>query len=107
MDSEIEGAMLRRVVTHEGRMGVLCLLDGASLSASLLAAFLERPEKLIGYWLAMLDVFDLVEWNHATATYAATLDDQPEWVREAVRQNCARVLDPRLTHRPHRRIGRR
>lgn len=92
-DAEVKETILRRVVNHDGHASVLCsLLGGAPLSVPQLSTRLDKPELLVNIWVAMLDRFDLVECDRATGAYTATLDGHPKWVRETVRQNCARAL---------------
>jgi hypothetical protein len=88
---------LEMVVKHDGRLNLLCcLLDGEALSIQQLAARIGEPSQTVRYWANLLDSFDLVEKSDSLDDgepfYVATLDDHPEWVREAVRQHCLRAL---------------
>jgi DNA-binding transcriptional ArsR family regulator len=80
---------LERVVMHDGRLNVLCcLLDGTHLSVRQLAARTGAPPRAVSYWITLLHSVDLVErqavLEDGEPLYEATLDDHPEWVREAV-----------------------
>jgi hypothetical protein len=85
----VSRAALEAVVNHEGRLDLLCcLLDGAPLSARQLSARIGRGLSVVGHWVKLLEAFDLIgqvgDRGDAEALYAATLDEQPDWVREAV-----------------------
>lgn len=88
---------LETIVKHDGRLNLLCcLLDGGPLSVPQIAARIGESSQAVRYWANLLDSFDLVEKRDALGdggpVYAATLDDHPEWVREAVRQHRPRAL---------------
>jgi hypothetical protein len=93
----VSSSRLGMVVKHDGRLNVLCcLLDGGPLSVPQLAARIGESSQAVRYWTNLLDSFDLVEkrdaLNDGEPLYAATLDDHPEWVREAVRQHRPRAF---------------
>ncbi len=88
---------METVVNHDGRLNLLCcLLDAGPLSVPQLAARVGESRQAVRYWIALLDSFDLVERREELAggglLYEATLDDHPEWVREAVRQHRPRAI---------------
>lgn len=88
---------LEMVVKHDGRLNLLCcLLDCGPLSVSQLAARIGESTQAVRYWVNLLGAFDLVEERDGPEggepVYAVTLDDQPGWVREAVRQHRPRAL---------------
>ena len=77
---------------HDGRLDVLCcILDGGPLAVPQLSARTGRPRKVVAYWVELLDSFDLVEKvgdpGGGEPLYAATLDDHPSWVWEAVKEH--------------------
>jgi DNA-binding transcriptional ArsR family regulator len=93
----VSPAQLEMVVKHGGRLNVLrCLLDGGPLSVSQLAARIGEPAQAVRYWVRLLDSFDLIEereeLNDGQPVYVANLDDQPEWIREAVRHRRPRAF---------------
>lgn len=80
---------LEAIVKHDGRLALLCcLLDGGPLSVPQLAARTGEPPRSVRYWVSLLDAFSLVDrlgdLDGGEPLYALTLDDHPEWVREAV-----------------------
>jgi len=88
---------LETIVKHDGRLNLLCcLLDGAPLSVPQIAARIGESSQAVSYWVNLLDSFNLVEKRDSLGdgrpVYTATLDDHPEWVREAVRQHRPRAL---------------
>lgn len=88
---------LEMVVKHDGRLNLLCcLLDEGPLSVPQLAARTGESPQAVRYWANLLDSFELIEERAALddgePLYAATLDDHPRWVLEAVRQHRPRAL---------------
>lgn len=74
---------------HDGRLDVLCcLLDGGPLSVTQLGARIGESSQTVHYWVSLLDSFSLVQRlgdpGGRRPLYAATLDEHPDWVREAV-----------------------
>jgi hypothetical protein len=93
----VSSSRLEVIVKHDGRLSLLCcLLDDGPLSVPQLAARIGESAQAVRYWAKLLDSFDLVEKragpDDGEPLYAATLDDHPEWVREAVRQHRPRAL---------------
>jgi len=83
---------LEQIVKHDGRLNLLsCLVANGSLSPTQLAMRIGESVQAVCYWLRLLDRFDLVEEGEAAsrgeAVYSATLEEHPDWVREAVRQH--------------------
>jgi DNA-binding transcriptional ArsR family regulator len=77
---------------HEGRLDVLCcILDGGPLAISQLSARTGLPLQAVSHYLKLLESFGLVaklgDPGGGEALYAATLDDHPDWVREAVEEH--------------------
>lgn len=89
---------LEQIVKRDGRLNLLsCLVANGSLSASELAARTGDSLQAVSYWLRLLDRFDLVDEDEVAnrpdeVIYSATLDEQPKWVREAVRQHRPRSI---------------
>jgi hypothetical protein len=80
---------MEAIVKHDGRLDVLCcILDGGPLAASQLSARIGRPLKAVDHYVKLLDSFGLVkklgDLDGGEPLYAATLDEHPDWVREAV-----------------------
>lgn len=74
---------------HDGRLDVLCcLLDGGPLSVAQLGARIGASSRTVHYWVSLLESFGLVQrlgdLDGRTPLYAVTLDEHPDWVREAV-----------------------
>jgi len=93
----VSSPRLETVVNHDGRLNLLCcLLDAGPLSVPQLAARAGESPQAVRYWVSLLDLFDLVEMrgvlDDGEPLYSVTLDDHPEWVREAVRQHRPRAL---------------
>ena len=83
---------LEAIVKHDGRLDVLCcILDGGPLAIPQLSARTRSSRKAVGHWIKLLDQFDLVERvgdpGGGEPLYAATLDEHPDWVREAVEKH--------------------
>jgi predicted transcriptional regulator len=88
---------LEIVVHHDGRLNVLCcLLDNGPLSIRQLAARTGDSAQAIHYWVRLLEAFALIrhegESGGGEALYVASLDGQPEWVLEAVRNHRPRTI---------------
>jgi hypothetical protein len=80
---------LEAIVMHDGRLDVLCcILDGGPLTVPQLSARTGQPLHAVGHWVKLLDAFGLVakigDLDGGEPLYAATLDDLPDWVRQAV-----------------------
>jgi hypothetical protein len=80
---------MEAIVRHDGRLNVLCcLLDGGPLSVPQLGARLGESSQAVHYWVNLLDSFSLVQrlgdLDGGEPLYAVTLDEHPDWVREAV-----------------------
>lgn len=74
---------------HDGRLDVLCcLLDGGPLSVPQLGARIGESPRIVHYWATLLESFSLVQrlgdLSGRTPLYVVTLDEHPDWVREAV-----------------------
>jgi hypothetical protein len=85
----VNTSRLEMVVRHDGRLDLMCcLLDSGPLSVPQLAARIGGVPQAVRYWVNLLDSFDLVEkrgeLDDGEGLYAITLDEHPEWVREAV-----------------------
>ncbi len=85
----VSSSSLEAIVTHDGRLDVLCcILDGGPLAVPQLSARTGRSVKAVGHYVKLLDSFDLVEkvggLDGGVPLYAASLDEHPDWVREAV-----------------------
>lgn len=82
---------LEAIVKHDGRLDMLsCLLDGEPLAVPQLSAETGLSMTAIRHHVKLLDAFDLVEKAGELGgepRYAATLDDHPDWVREAVAEH--------------------
>ena len=88
---------LEMVVKHDGRLDVMCcLLDGGPLSVPQITARTGASMGVVHYWVCLLDTFSLVEkqveLGAGESRYVATLDEHPEWVREAVARHRPRTL---------------
>jgi hypothetical protein len=94
---EVVKSRMDLVVKHDGRLNLLCcLVDEGQLSVPQLAARIGESVQAVRYWASLLDTFGLVEeldpLDDGEPLYVATLDDQPEWVQEAIRQHRPRAL---------------
>lgn len=73
---------------HEGRLDVMCCLeDEGPLGVEQLATRTGRPRVAIGRYLRLLGTLELVSRTlvkGGATVYELTLDDHPDWVREAV-----------------------
>lgn len=77
---------------HDGRLDVLCcLLDGGPLAVPQLAARTGELPQTVRYWVRLLESYGLVEaladLDGGEPLYAVTLDEHPDWVREAVEEH--------------------
>jgi DNA-binding transcriptional regulator GbsR (MarR family) len=81
---------LESLMRHDGRVDLLaCLVDGEPLAAPQLSAETGQSMTAVRHHLKLLGAFDLVEEKGVFGEeprYTATLDDHPEWVREAVEE---------------------
>ncbi len=78
---------------HDVRLDVLCcLLDGEPLTDLQLSARTGKSLPVVVHHLRLLDSFDLVDKEDSPEDgrplYVATLDEHPDWVREAVEAHC-------------------
>lgn len=93
----MNSSRLERVVKHDGRLNVLCcLLDEGALSPTEIAVRIGETLQAVRYWVGLLESFGLVEKRgelvDGEPQYAACLDEQPDWVRAAVRQHRSRAV---------------
>jgi predicted transcriptional regulator len=93
----VSSPRLEIIVKHDGRLNLLCCLqDAGPLSVPQLAARVGESAQAVRYWVNLLDSFGLVEkcdeLSDGEPLYAASLDDHPEWVHEAVRRHRPRSL---------------
>lgn len=77
---------------HQGRLDVLCcILDDDPLALKQLSAETGSPLNAVGYWVRLLEKAGLVartrQPDGGEDRFAATLDGQPDWVREAVEEH--------------------
>ncbi len=82
-------APLEPIVKHDLRLDILCCLaDGESLTVPQMSARTGRDERLVGHHLRLLEAFCLVgkegDARGGQSFYVASLDEHPDWVREAV-----------------------
>lgn|GEM_PF-6782956 len=82
-------AALEAIVRHDGRLDLMCcLLDGGPLAVPQLSARTSGSPQAIDHWIKLLESFDLVtkiaDLGGGEPLYALTLDDHPDWVREAI-----------------------
>ena len=94
---DVKPTRLETILKHDGRLNLLCcLLDAGPLSVPQLAARIGESTQTVSYWTRLLDSFGLVARRGEPAggelQYAASLDDHPEWVREAVRRHRPRTI---------------
>lgn len=78
---------------HDGRLDVLCcLVGGGPLGIPQVAARINEPAQTVRYWMRLLESFRLVEKMGALdggePLYVVTLEDHPDWVREAIDEHC-------------------
>jgi hypothetical protein len=80
---------LEALLRYDGRLALLsCLVDGEPLAVPQLSAETGQSTTAIRHHLKLLGTFDLVEEKGTFGgepRYAATLDEHPDWVREAGR----------------------
>ena len=80
---------LEAIVKHDGRLDVLCcILDGGPLAVPQLSARTGRSPQAVSHYVKLLESFDLLgkvgDLDGGEPLYAATLDEHPDWVREAI-----------------------
>jgi hypothetical protein len=83
---------LEAIVKHDGRLDILCcILDGGPLAVPQLSARTGGSLKAVDHYVKLLESFDLVEkigdLDGGEPLYAVTLDDHPDWVRQAVEEH--------------------
>jgi len=89
----VSSSGLEAIVKHDGRLDVLCcILDGGPLAIPQLSARTGRPLNVVGHWVKLLDSFGLIEKigdfeDGGEPLYATTLDEHPDWVREAIEEH--------------------
>jgi hypothetical protein len=88
----VSSPALEAIVKHDGRLDLLCcILDGGPLAVPQLSARTGRPPQAVGHFVKLLESFDLVEkvgdLDGGEPLYAATLDEHPDWVREAIEEH--------------------
>jgi DNA-binding transcriptional ArsR family regulator len=93
----MDSSRLERIVKHDGRLNVLCcLLDEGALSPTEIAIRIGETLQAVRYWLGLLESFGLVEKRgelvDGEPQHAASLDEQLDWVRAAVRQHRSRAV---------------
>ena len=78
----------RAVVEHDARLDILCCLDpDESMAIAQVSTRTGIHPTLTKHHINILDAFSLVgkkEEEGGQAFYVARLDEQPDWVREAV-----------------------
>lgn len=77
---------------HDGRLDVLCcILDGGPLAVPQLSARTSKSLKAVGHYVKLLESFGIIEkiadLDGGEPLYVATLDEHPDWVREAVEEH--------------------
>ncbi len=88
----MSSSALEAIVRHDGRLDLLCcILDGGPLSVPQLSARTGEPASAVDHWVKLLDTFGLVtkiaDPDGGEPLYAATLDEHPDWVRDAIEQH--------------------
>jgi DNA-binding transcriptional ArsR family regulator len=85
---------LEALLHHEGRLDLLCcLVDGESLTVPRLSDEAGLSRRAVRHHLDLLAAFDLVAEDgtrDGEPRYAATLEEQPDWVREAIEEHRGR-----------------
>jgi predicted transcriptional regulator len=86
-------------VKHDGRLNLLvCLSSNGPLSVVQLAARIGESVPTVRYWVRLLDSYGLVEAlvgrdeEAEEPSYVLTLDEHPDWVREAIAQHRPRAI---------------
>jgi len=79
----------RAVVEHDARLGILCCLaNGEALAVDQVSDRTEMHPIQTKHHMQILDVFGIVrrtrKGESGQALYVLCLDEQPDWVREAV-----------------------
>lgn len=81
---------LKAIVKHDGRLDLLaCLVGREPLAVPQLSAETGLSRTAVRHHVKLLCSFDLVERAGELGgepRYAATLDEHPDWVREAVEE---------------------
>jgi predicted transcriptional regulator len=76
------------VVDHDARLDILCCLNGKPLAVEQVSGRTGLCPPWATYHLRILDRFGLVgrkrNGERGRVLYAACLDEQPDWVQEAV-----------------------
>jgi predicted transcriptional regulator len=85
----VSSPRLEAIVKHDGRLDVLCcLLDGGPLDVPQVAARINESAQAVRYWMRLLESFSLVEkvadLYGQEPLYTLTIQDHPDWVREAI-----------------------
>lgn len=85
----VDSSRLEAIVKHDRRLDVLCcLLDAGPLGIPQVAARTRAPDRMVHYWVRLLETFNLVEKvgdpDDREARYRITLDGQPDWVEETI-----------------------
>lgn len=88
----MSSSALEAIVKHDGRLDLLCcILDGGPLSVPQMSARTGGPASAVDHWVKLLGTFGLVEkiadLDGGEPLYAATLDEHPGWVREAIEEH--------------------
>jgi DNA-binding transcriptional ArsR family regulator len=88
----VSSSALEAIVKHDGRLDLLCcILDGGPLSVAQMSARTGEPASAVDHWVELLGTFGLVEkvadLDGGEPLYAATLDEHPAWVREAIERH--------------------
>lgn len=91
----MDSARLEAIVKHDGRLDVLCcLLDGGPLAISQVATRINKPDQTVRYWMRLLESYGLIEKvgdrDGRKPLFAVTLEDQPDWVEEAIEAHRSR-----------------
>lgn len=78
----------RAVVEHDARLDILCCLNGEPLAVEDVSGRTGMHPIRTRHHMQILDAFGIVgrtrSGDSGQALYVACLDEQPDWVREAV-----------------------
>lgn len=78
----------RAVVEHDARLDILCCLNGEPLAVEQVSGRIGMHPTRTKHHMRILDAFGIVgrtrSGDSGQALYVARLDEQPDWVREAV-----------------------